>query len=64
MKNESYNNLEKIYELLKVGSPDNELIKKAEKIDESLVENLEEKIRIDREYRIGVAKLNRNTFLG
>jgi small-conductance mechanosensitive channel len=64
MKNESYNNLEKIYELLKVGSPDNELIKKAEKIDESLLENLEEKIRIDREYRIGVAKLNRNTFLG
>ncbi len=64
MKNESYNNLEKIYELLKVGSPDNELIKKAEKIDESLLENLKEKIRIDREYRIGVAKLNRNTFLG
>lgn len=64
MKNESYNNLEKIYELLKVGSPDNKLIKKAEKIDESLLENLKEKIRIDREYRIGVAKLNRNTFLG
>lgn len=64
MKNESYNNLEKIYELLKVGSPDNNLIKKAEKIDESLLENLKEKIRIDREYRIGVAKLNRNTFLG
>lgn len=64
MKNESYNDLEKIYELLKVGSPDNELIKKAEKIDESLRENLEEKIRTDREYRIGVAKLNRNTFLG
>ena len=63
MKNESYNNLEKIYELLKVRSTDNELIKKAEKIDELLLQNLEERIRTDREYRIGVAKLNRNTFL-
>lgn len=64
MKNETSNDLKKIYALLKEGSPGNKFIKKTEKIDESLRENLEEKIRIDREYRIGVAKLNRNTFLG
>jgi hypothetical protein len=64
MKKEDFHNLSKIYELLENGSPDKEFMEKAERINKALSENLEETIRADREYRIGVAKANRNTLLG
>ena len=60
---ENNNDLTRIYALIKTGSPDNELIKKAKEIDISLQENLVSKLKIDRIYRIRVAKLSRNTFL-